>query len=248
MSKAKSYNTKNLYFSERLSETLNSILDHPLTIVEAPMGYGKTTAVREYLNKAGVNVLWQRVYDGLTANFWKAFCGLFRELDDERSQSLLCLEFPDDRISAQEALNLIEDIELPLKTVLVIDDYHLIDSPAVNNFIELLVENEIANLNIVLTARFTKYQKLEEHALKGYLHHISKEILELRPEEITGYYQACGVILKSGEAEQLYSDTEGWISALYLFMLEYIAEGSYTPTKNIFNLIEKSVYRPLPTK
>ena len=124
--------------------------------------------------------------------------------------------FPDDRISSQEALNLLEDIELPVKTVLVIDDYHLIDSPAVNGFIELLVENEIDNLHIVLTARFTKYQKLEELTLKGYLHYISKEILELLPQEITGYYQSCGVNLNSDEADQLYSVTEGWISALYL--------------------------------
>ena len=92
---------------------------------------------------------------------------MFGELDDERSQSLLQLGFPGDAISAQEALNLIAEIELPVKTVLVIDDYHLIDSPGVNSFIELLVENEIDNLHIVLITRFTKFQNLEELALKG---------------------------------------------------------------------------------
>ena len=80
MSKSKPYNTKNLYFSERLSDTMNGILDHPLTIIEAPMGYGKTTAVREYLNKAGVNVLWQRVYDDLTSNFWNGFLWLISRI------------------------------------------------------------------------------------------------------------------------------------------------------------------------
>lgn len=245
MSKAKQYNTKSLYFSNRITEAMDGILNHPFTIVEAPMGYGKTTAVKEYLTNAGVNVLWQRVYDSSTSGFWNGFGRLFRELDDDRSQSLVKLGFPDDGVSAQEALNLIEEIKLPAKTVLVIDDYHLIDGPVVNSFIELLVENEIDNLHIVLTVRYTKFQRLEELILKGYLHHITKETLELQPEEIAGYYMVCGISLKNHQADHLHAVTEGWISALYLLMLEYIAEGSYTPAKNIYKLMEKSVYLPL---
>ncbi|PKM76472.1 MAG: helix-turn-helix transcriptional regulator [Firmicutes bacterium HGW-Firmicutes-15] len=245
MSKAKQYNPRSLYFPERITGTMDGIFDYPLTIVEAPMGYGKTTAVREHLNQAGVNLLWLRVYDGSTSSFWNGFAQLFRELDDDRTQSLLCLGFPEDVISAQEALKLIGDIELPGPAILVIDDYHMIDSPAVNSFIELLVENEIDNLHIVLSTRYTTIQKLAELKLKGYLHHISKETLELVPQEIAGYYHACGIKLKSSEADQLYALTEGWISALYLLMLEYIAEGRYTSAKNIYTLMEKAIYDPL---
>ncbi len=242
MSTAKRYNTKSLYFSERITAAMDEIFDHRITIVEAPMGYGKTTAVREYLNQTEANVLWQRVYDNSISSFWRGFGRLFAELDDDRSQSLVQLGFPDDGISMQEALKLIEELELPVKTVLVIDDYHLIDSLVVNSFIELLVENEVENLHIVLTARYTKFQRLEELALKGYLLHITKEMLELRPEEIAGYYKACGINLKEIEADELYSVTEGWISALYLFMLELITEGNYTPAKNIYKILEKAVY------
>lgn len=245
MSKSKLYNTKSLYISNRITESMDRILNYPLTIVEAPMGYGKTTAVNEYLNNAGVNVLWQRVYDSSTSSFWNGFGRLFRELDDDRSQSLVQLGFPDDGISVQEALHLIEDIELQVPTVLVIDDYYLIDSPEVNRFIELLAENEMDNLHIVLTVRFTKLQRLEELMLKGYLYHITKETLEFMPEEITAYYKACGIKIKESEAYQLHSVTEGWISALYLLMLEYISQGSYTPAESIYKLIEKAVYTHL---
>lgn len=116
--------TRSLYFSERITEAMNGIFDYPLTIVEAPMGYGKTTAVREHLNNTDANVLWQRVYDSST------------------------------------------------------------DSSGVNNFIELLLGNEITNLHIVLIARFTELQSLEELTLKGYLHHVTKETFELLPKEI----------------------------------------------------------------
>ena len=38
-----------LLFSDRLQEQLEKVLDYPLTVVEGPAGFGKTTAVREYL-------------------------------------------------------------------------------------------------------------------------------------------------------------------------------------------------------
>lgn len=37
------------YFSPRLLAALTGILSSPLTVIEAPMGYGKTVAVREFL-------------------------------------------------------------------------------------------------------------------------------------------------------------------------------------------------------
>lgn len=244
MSKVKPYNTKSLYFSDSITEAMEGIFDHPLTIVEAPMGYGKTTAVREYLNHTEANVLWQRVYDSSPNGFWDSFGRLFREVDDYRSQSLVQLGFPDDSVSIQEALHIIEEIELTVKTVLVIDDYHLIDSSGVNRFIEMLVGNEVTNLHIVLTARFTELQSLEELTLKGYLHHVTKETFELMPKEIVAYYKLCGISLKATKAEELYAFTEGWISALYLLMLSFIAEGHYSHTANLYKLIEKAVYLP----
>lgn len=244
MSKAKQYNTKSLYFSERITETMDRIFDYPLTIVEAPMGYGKTTAVREYLKQTEAKVLWLRVYDSSLNSFWKGFGRLFREVDEYCSQSLVQLGFPDESVSRQEALNIIAEIELPFKTVLVIDDYHLIESSSINHFLEVLVGNEISNLHIVLTARFTELQSLEELTLKGYMHHVTKETFELMPKEIAAYYKLCGISLKQTEAEELYSFTEGWISALYLLMLSFVAEGHYSHTANIYKLIEKAVYLP----
>ncbi len=119
------------------------------------------------------------------------------------------------------------------------------ESPEVNRFFEFLAVNETTNLNIVLIARFTGLQNSEELKLKGYLHYIGKETFELLPKEIAEYYRACGISLSGEETDRLYALTEGWISALYLFMLELAAEGSYTPENNIYKLIEKAIYKPL---
>lgn len=244
--RGKQYNTKSLYFPDRIPKAMAGIFDYPLTVVEAPMGYGKTTAVREYLNKTGARVLWQMVYDNSPGGFWKGFSRLFANMNEDCSQSLTQLGFPGDSVLMREALRIIGEIEFPAETVLVIDDYHLIENPVVNRLMELLALDDITNLHIVLTTRYTGLQNREELALKGYLLRIMKEVFEFAPQEIVEYYKVCGINLKDFEADQLYSLTEGWISALYLFMLELIAEGGYTPEKSIHKLIERAVYAPLP--
>ncbi len=244
LSAIKRYNQKALYFTDEMMENLHNILEYSLTIVEAPMGYGKTTAVREYLKNTDAHVLWQRIYDSSITGFWSAFCRRFSELDADCSHNLAQLGFPNDSVSLQEALKLIEDIELPEKTVLVIDDYHLLNETEVGSFIKFLVVNEIDNLHIVLTARFIDHLSIDEFSLKGYLCHIKKGTFELRPNEITKYYKLCGINLKDTDADKLYLTTEGWISALYLLMLNFIETGSFMTTHNIYKLVENTIYSP----
>lgn len=235
--------TKMLYFPERIIEAMKGIFDCPLTIVEAPMGYGKTTAVREHLCNANAHILWHKIQDSSTYIFWSGFCRLLGELDERRANNLAELGFPKDSVSLQEALKLIVDIELPEKTVLVIDDYHLLNGTDVGTFIEFLAVNEIDHLQIVLTTRFIELQSKEELFLKGYLHHITKETFELVPDEIIKYYKLCGIRIEAAEADKLYTITEGWISALYLLMLNYQETGDLIIAHNIYKLIENAIYK-----
>jgi LuxR family transcriptional regulator, maltose regulon positive regulatory protein len=242
---AKQSKTRSLYFSERIIKAMNGIFDYPLTIVEAPMGYGKTTAVREHLNNARANILWQKVYDSSIMSFWNGLCSLFGKMDSNLSHRLAQLGFPPDRASMQEALKLIEEMQLSEKTVFFIDDYHLLNETEAGRFLEVLAVHDIHNLHFVLTTRFIDFPSMEELALKGYLLHITKETLELMPDEIAKYYHLCGVCITNSEAEKLYSATEGWISALYLLMLNYKAEGRFMTTDNIYKLVENAIYKPL---
>lgn len=245
MKKQKFHNTRAIYLSDKLRRQMSQLLNFPCTIIEAPMGYGKTTAVREYLKNTDAHVLWHQVYDGSVTGFWITFSRLFRELDPDRSGDLEELGFPNDSVSMQEALRLIEEIEIPARTVLVIDDYHLLSVTDVSSFIRFLIVNEIDHLHIVLTARFIEYFKIEELSLKGYLYHIEKEVFELTPNEITEYYKLCGIMLRTAEADRLYAITEGWISALYLLMISAKESRSFADINNIQRLVEDAIYAPL---
>lgn len=254
MLEAKSYKTKSLYFSDRLNFSLQGMLDHPLTVVEAPMGYGKTTAVKEHLKKSEVKVLWQTVYNSSASNFWGGFSKLFAEIDSSAVLGLMQLGIPNDSVSRQAALNLVKELKLPSKTVIVLDDYHYIEQDDIHNFIDFLVRNKIPNLHIVIIARLVVLDNLDELKLKGYAHHISQEIFELTPNEISRYFRLCGINLQAEELNTLYAYTEGWISALYLCMLNFISEGRFEQepsdtrvslVPNIYKLLEQAVYLPL---
>ncbi len=86
---------------------------------------------------------------------------------------------------------------------------------------------------------------MEELILKGYLLHVTKETFEFMPDDIVKYYKLCGINLNKTEADKLYSITEGWISALYLLMLNFKAEGSFMITNNIYKMVENAIYKPL---
>ena len=64
-----------IYISDRMRETLRPIASCALTAVVAPMGYGKTTAVRWFLAeqaKAGAVVLQASIYSDNRSIFWKS--------------------------------------------------------------------------------------------------------------------------------------------------------------------------------
>jgi LuxR family maltose regulon positive regulatory protein len=210
--------------------------------VEAPMGYGKTTAVREYLKNVDGKVLWQKIYDDSISDFWFNFCSLFSKIDDMCAQSLIKIGFPYDNESREKVIQLLQNAAIHCKIYFVLDDYHLIDREEVNNFIEFLLWNEINNIHIVLTARFTRFSNLEELKLKGCLHHITKEILEFSIEDIINYYKLCGINITEDEGNKLYAYTEGWVSALYLLMLNFNENGKFSTASNITRLIENAIY------
>lgn len=244
MLKSSKNNTRSLYFSERITGMMEAINDYSLTIVEAPMGYGKTTAVKELLNKSGVNVQWQQIENDDKNEFWKGFCTLISSLNMEIGEGLIELGFPKDSVSVQEAFRILKDLNLEETTTLVLDDYHLVHDKEVDQFLQFLVMEELEHLHIVLITRFIKFMNMEELQLKGFLHYIAKENLILNPDGIKKYYKLCGINLTDSDADKLFAYTEGWIGALYLLMIHYNNDGIFERADNIYKLVEKAIYEP----
>ena len=116
-----------IYISDRMRETLRPIASCALTAVVAPMGYGKTTAVRWFLAeqaKAGAVVLQASIYSDNRSIFWKSVQKAFA------AAGLTVLEGYDCPADASGAALLLEDLCAALggKTpyYLFLDDFHLL--------------------------------------------------------------------------------------------------------------------------
>ena len=244
MPNKKMFNSKAIFLTDKIRSQLKKIPLYPCTVIEAPMGYGKTTAVREYLKNSHRSIMWQKGFNNSVSSFWSMFCRQFREIDVVQAERLLQLGFPSDSTTKEKALDLIQGVLPSGGIIWVLDDYHLIDCPETAGFIEHLLWNELPGFHIVLTARYISFIKLEEMTLKGYVNYVQKDSLELSREDIVSYYRLCGFAPEEKEMEWIYSYTEGWISALYLLMLSYQAEGAFITPSNITTLLEKTVYAP----
>ncbi len=237
------YNPTALYLRKPIRTILNRLLETPLTVVEAPMGYGKTTAVREFAKESGAFVIWKTLDNDSVQAFWSGFSRLIGTVDQNCSQQLAKLGLPDTDFFLDEAINLLGKVSFPQRTLLVIDDYHLLLSPEADHFIETLIKAELPNLHVVVISRVVFGSKITELRLKGYCTLIDKHHFELTPAEIVEYYKNCGVRLTAKQAADLFSYTEGWISALYLCLLSFLQEGRIEHQVSLHELLEKAVYQ-----
>ncbi len=240
------YNDKALYIRKSLNRALSSIGKYPLTVVEAPMGYGKTTAVREFLKNNGTQVLWQSLLNESETGFWNGFSRLFRKLDSVAADNLARIGVPVNSVFLEEAIRIVGDIEFSKKTILVLDDYHLLSSEDIDNFIEQLVKSEFPNLHIVILSRSVFGENMAELVLKEYCSVIGKNCFELTRNEIVEYCKLCGVKLTTEDTNFLVTYSEGWISAIYLCILGFLQDGRIERQGSLYELIEKVVYRRCP--
>ena len=71
MSKKAKINAENMYLSARLEAKLAQAETYPLTVIEAPMGYGKTTGMRFFLKKRELPYVWISASDSSQDYFWQ---------------------------------------------------------------------------------------------------------------------------------------------------------------------------------
>jgi LuxR family maltose regulon positive regulatory protein len=85
------------YYSGRLLEKLNKLPYVPTTVVEAPYGYGKTTAIRDYLEDMvpkSIPVHWFTVVEEAPVASFQRFCLVLARIDNCTGNRLRELDFP----------------------------------------------------------------------------------------------------------------------------------------------------------
>lgn len=94
---------------QRLHQRLNNSLKSKLTMVIAPAGYGKTTAVLDWLGKCGLPVAWLSVddYDNNPSIFWRYVCTVLDGISDCISKDAEYVFFSLELLKANIHINLL---------------------------------------------------------------------------------------------------------------------------------------------
>ena len=213
----------------QLAERLDEGLARGLMLVCAPAGYGKTVLLADWARRGQQPVAWLSldVGDNDPARFWRhgvAALDQCRPGLAERVGQLLGPPAP----SSYEGLVTALINELATgpdadRALLVLDDYHLIDSAAVHESLGFLIEHRPPELHLVLASRSDPPLALAR--LRG-----RNQLAELRAAELRFTADEAAALLRQGAAEScvalpetavaaLAARTEGWAAGLQLAAL-----------------------------
>lgn len=210
----------------RLTERLDAALSGKLTLVSAPPGSGKTTLITEWLHSAGAvrSVTWLGLDPGDNdpGRFLTYLVAAIRTARPEFGRGLLSLL--QTAISTDASLALVDLInaltDLPDQVVLVLDDYHVIDSDDVHRVVAYLLEHQPPTLHVIMTSRETPPLPLSNLRAHREMVEIRREDLRFTVEEATAFLNgAMGLDLTTDQVAALEERTEGWIAGLLLAAL-----------------------------
>ncbi len=162
----KSNQQQKYYFPEKLKKQLSQIIEFPLTIVEAPSGFGKTTAVREYLKENLPQDCAQYWYTSLGepgAIAWMGICELFSNVSGRVAENLRNLKMATMETLFQIA-SYLRGISCERETWLVIDNYQLVDCRVPRELISVFSMHGNPKLHIVfITQQLGVRQRFSIH-------------------------------------------------------------------------------------
>ncbi len=226
---------------ERLNEGLSA--GAKLTLISAPAGFGKTTLVSEWVHKkdeggrtlapahsAGVKDEWKVAWlsldegDSDPTRFLTYLVAALRTVAPKLGEGVweilhAAQSQPPPSESILTAL-LNEVINLPDGFILVLDDYHVIDSRAVDEALTFLIDHLPPQMHLVVTTREDPALPIPRLRARRQLTELRAADLRFTPSEAAEFLnQVMDLNLSVEEVAALETRTEGWIAGLQLAAL-----------------------------
>ena len=206
----------------RLVEALGEGLARGRVLVCAPAGFGKTALLADWARGDGRPVAWLGLDAGDSdpARFWRYAVAA---LDRARPGLAGRVGPPPPRSSDGLVTALINELAAdpgPDEVLLVLDDYHLVNSGPVHESVAFLLENLPPGLRVVVSSRADPPLPLARLRARGQLAELRAADLRFTSEEAAALLgEAAGPGLPGTAVTALVARTEGWAAGLQLAAL-----------------------------
>jgi LuxR family maltose regulon positive regulatory protein len=207
-----------------LIEKLNRTAYCKLTLISAPAGFGKTTLLSEWISDREIPVGWISLDKGDNdpVQFIHYLVGALQSIDETIGEATLTmLRNPQRPPIGSIMANLIRDIaDICNDCVLVLDDYHAIDTKEIHHIVESLLDYLPGKMRLVLATRVDPPLPLAR--LRGRNQMTELRVFDLsftHDETVVFFNKMMSMGLTKQEIAILESRTEGWIAGLQLAAL-----------------------------
>lgn len=212
-----------------LTDELDTILvgSRRLTLLSAPAGFGKTTALSDWSAQLGqrhtnTRVAWLSLDEGDNdmARFLTHLVAAFARVGLDVDPAVLDPQ----RLAVSDAVSvLVNEVtraagQAPeTHWVQVLDDYHAIESSQVHEAVAFLLDHAPAQLHLVVATRSDPPLPLARLRARGQLTEIRAADLRLTRTETRDFLnQVMGLDLTTADVDALEERTEGWVAGLQL--------------------------------
>jgi LuxR family maltose regulon positive regulatory protein len=208
----------------RLLTNLDDVLHCKLTLIAAPAGFGKTTLISEWAAICDQPLAWLSLDEGDNdpARFLTYLIGAFQTIAPDIGKGVLAvLQSPQPPPTKSILTALLNDITTILDHfTLVLDDYHVIDSRAIDEVLVFLLEHLPAQMHLVIATREDPHIPLARLRAGSQLIELRAADLQFNSYEAAEFLnQVMGLNLSAEEIASLETRTEGWIAGLQMAAL-----------------------------
>jgi LuxR family maltose regulon positive regulatory protein len=243
-----------LFERSRLNDLFMEAVKYPLVVVCAGAGYGKTTAVHDFLKGYDARKAWIQLSerDNVGGRFWESYTHSVSKLNKTLAEAIYNIGFPDTKEKMYHYKSLVKETAVAEKRVLVIDDYHCIEDMSVLRFIEEgFLRNMLPGSTVIVISRSVSHLNVAGMTYRDQIFNINENDLRFTENELGGYFRRMDISFQTDSLWEIMQDTEGWAFAINLIARSCQKAPGYSGyvrtamKQNIFRLLEMEIWNSL---
>jgi len=240
----------------RLNNLFMEAVKYPLVLVCAGAGYGKTTAVHDFVQEYQATTLWVQLSerDNVGGRFWENITHAMTQINTSLAKAMNKLGFPDTAEKLNQYHTILREHADKKQRVIVFDDCHCIEDPDVIRFVEQAFMDIPPGNSLFLVSRSSPHINTAGLVSKGRMFNINENDLRFTESELAQYFRRLEISIRPDKGysndtlREIMQDTEGWAFAINLIARHYQKAPGYggylrnAMKTNIFLLMESEIW------